>query len=171
VDRVPKVDPAEQVRSLADPIATSLGLEIVRTTLGRAGQRWHLRVDIDRPGPAGVRLEDCETVSRLLESALDEADVLGGSYVLEVSSPGLDRPIVTDDDVRRNSGRRVVVETAEPVAGRRSFRGVLLGLEGGELRVEDDEGGEVRLPRARILKAHQEIDFETSGRGRPGGMV
>ena len=106
-----------------------------------------------------MRLEDCERVSGALEAALDESGVVDDAYVLEVSSPGLDRPIRTDDDIRRNTGRAVVVETREPVDGRRSFRGVLLGADGDALRLREEEG-ETLLPRALIVKAHQEIGFK-----------
>lgn len=149
----------DEIRRLAQPVVTDLGLEIVDTVFGRRGNRWYLRVDIDRAGTRGVRLEDCERVSGALEAALDESGVVDDAYVLEVSSPGLDRPIRTDDDVRRNTGRAVVVETREPVDGRRSFQGVLLGAEGNALRLREATG-EIRVPRSLIVKAHQEIGFK-----------
>lgn len=152
-------DVRSQVVRLAEDLVRPLGLELVDLVYRKQGRRWLLRLDIDRPGPGGVRLEDCETVSRDLGASLDEQDLLKESYVLEVSSPGLDRPIRTDDDVRRNTGRRVVVETDEPVDGRRRFSGVLLGRAADALRLREDKGDEVLIPRPRILKAHQEIGF------------
>lgn len=149
----------DEVRRLARPVVNDLGLEIVDTVFGRRGNRWYLRVDIDRAGATGVRLEDCERVSGALEAALDESGVVDDAYVLEVSSPGLDRPIRTDDDIRRNTGRTVVVETGEPVDGRRSFQGVLVGADRDALRLRED-GGETRVPRSLIVKAHQEIGFK-----------
>jgi ribosome maturation factor RimP len=149
----------DEIRRLAQPVVTDLGLEIVDTVFGRRGSRWYLRVDIDRAGAAGVRLEDCERVSGALGAALEESGVVDDAYVLEVSSPGLDRPIRTDDDIRRNTGRAVVVETRETVDGRRSFRGVLLGSDRDALRLREAEG-ETRVPRSLIVKAHQEIGFK-----------
>lgn len=146
-----------EILRLAAPVVERQGLEIVDVVLRCSGSRWFLRLDIDRTGPAGVGLDECARVSGLVEQVLDEADLMTQSYVLEVSSPGLDRPIRTDDDVRRNTGRRVVVQTHEPLEGRRHFRGILRGLEGEALRLEEDEGKEVLIPRAGILKAHQEI--------------
>jgi ribosome maturation factor RimP len=153
------VEIEEEIRELALPWVRDLGLEIVDAVFRRSGRRWHLRIDIDRPGPDGVRLEDCARVSGAVDRALEEAGIVENAYVLEVSSPGLDRPIRTDDDVRRNTGRSVVVETREPIDGRRRFQGVLLGADRDSLRLREGEG-ETRVPRSRIVKAHQEIGFK-----------
>jgi len=159
VNAVERTALEQLVRRLAGPIVARLGLEIVDAALGRRGQRVHIRLDIDRPGPDGVRIEDCVEVSRALEAALDGADLVGTGYVLEVSSPGIDRPIRTDDDVRRNTGRAVTVETCEPVGGRRSFHGILVGGSPEALRVRQEDE-EIRIPRALIVGARQEIDFK-----------
>ncbi|MDX1389600.1 MAG: ribosome maturation factor RimP, partial [Acidobacteriota bacterium] len=137
-----------------------IGLEVVEVILRRQGRRSRIRIDIDRPGPGGVAIEDCRTVSRTIEGLLDDSDLIPGSYVLEVSSPGLDRPIRTDDDVRRNTGRRVVVTTREPVEGRTTFRGVLLGIDGNDLRLREDDAGEIAISRDGVAAAHQEIAFQ-----------
>ena len=163
-------DLEQTVRRIADPVAAGLGLEIVDTALNRRGPRWHLRLDIDRAGPTGVRLEDCATLSRAVEAALDESNVVGDNYVLDVSSPGIDRPIRSGDDIRRNTGRSVMIETREPFEGRRSFQGVLLGGSEQTLDVRESNGDEFRIPRALIVVARQEIEFKTrsSGRRRSG---
>jgi ribosome maturation factor RimP len=116
-----------------------------------------IRVDIDRAGPQGVSLDDCKRVSRALEAALDVYEPLGSRYVLEVSSPGLDRPIRTADDLRRNRGRRVEVTTSEPFGGRTGLRGVLLESDGTCLRLREDELGELSLPLGQVAFARQEI--------------
>ncbi len=136
-----------------------MGLEIVDLLLRRGGNRWLVRIDIDRPGAPGVGVADCEKLSRAVEKRLDEENLVDQSYVLEVSSPGLNRPIRTDDDVRRNKGRRIVVETLEPVQGRRCFRGVLLGIDGDALRLLEEGEDEIRIPRGGIVRAHQEVPF------------
>lgn len=150
---------ADEIRGMASELARAMGLEVVDLRLRASGRRWLLRVSVDRPGPKGIGIDDCERLSKLLSESLDQADLLAQSYTLEVSSPGLDRPIRTPDDVRRNTGRRVVVETLLPVEGRRSFRGVLLGLDGEAVRLMEEGGAEVRIPRGGILKAQQEATF------------
>jgi ribosome maturation factor RimP len=146
-----------EVRDLAETLARTLGLEVVDVVFHRAGRFTLLRVDIDRPGTPGVTLEDCQRMTEALGPALDAAELVESRYTLEVSSPGLDRPIRTEDDVRRNRGRRVEVEVAVPVAGSRHLTGQLLGMEEGALHVLLDGGEEVRLPRENVVLARQEI--------------
>ncbi len=112
------------LRNLAEKVVEQAGVELVELTLKGSSGRRLLRVDIDRAGPHGVDLADCQGVSHVLGEALDEAGLLETSFVLEVSSPGVDRPIRSEDDYRRNTGRRIVLSTREPIGGRRSFRGV-----------------------------------------------
>jgi ribosome maturation factor RimP len=159
-----------EIRRLAAEVGRTLGLEVVDASFHRAPRGGALRITIDAPGPPGVTIEDCQRFSGAFERILDEQDVIEGGYVLEVSSPGIDRPIETDDDIRRNTGRRVEIATREPVEGSRSFRGVLLGLEGDALRLRSDDGREVSLPRAVVEKARQELDIRPQGKPgkRPG---
>lgn len=151
-----------EVRRLAESLTPTLGVEVVDVVFHRAGRFTLLRVDIDRPGPAGVTLEDCQRMTEALGPALDEAEILESRYNLEISSPGIDRPIRTDDDVRRNAGRRVVVDTVEPVLGRRRLEGELLGLDDGDLRLRLPGGEDVRIPREKVTLARQEASI-----GRP----
>src|SRR5262245_6074444 len=111
--RVRAMTVEEAIRGLAAEAAGALGLEVVEATFHRSPGGGTLRVTIDRPGPSGVGIDDCQRFSGALERLLDERDPIEASYVLEVSSPGLDRPIQTDDDVRRNTGRRLEVEVRE----------------------------------------------------------
>ena len=91
---------------------------------------------------------------------MDRLDLVDHAYTLEVSSPGIDRPIRTADDVRRNTGRMVDVELREPIEGRRRLRGVLLGLDGDRLRVrEGEEEPEVRVPLDLVVRACQHVPF------------
>jgi ribosome maturation factor RimP len=151
-----------EVRRLAESLAPALGVEVVEVVFHRAGRFTLLRIDIDRPGPAGVTLEDCQRLTEALAPALDETSLLESRYNLEISSPGLDRPIRSDDDVRRNAGRRIVVDTSEPVAGRRRLQGDLLGLEEGSLSLRLDGGEVVRIPREKVTLARQDASI-----GRP----
>lgn len=148
-----------ELREWTDRVVRDCGCELVELVYRRGGGRWVLRVDIDRPGTAGVGIEDCQRVSRALEEVLDERDLIQGSYHLEVSSPGIDRPIRTADDVRRNAGRPVTVRFAGEDGGDRTVEGTLRGLEDGELVVVEDGGGEVRIPMDRITLAHQQLPF------------
>ena len=160
----------ERIRSevlrLAESLASGFGLEVVEVVFHRAGRYTLLRVDIDRPGTPGVTLEDCQRLTEALGPALDETGLLESQYNLEISSPGIDRPIRTDDDVRRNRGRRVAVELKTPLAGKHHLAGELLGVEDGELRVLLDGGEEARIARENVVLARQEMSLS---RGKERG--
>jgi ribosome maturation factor RimP len=159
----------EELRTLVTSMAARWGLELVDLKLKGGHGKSLLRVDLDRPGPRGVTLEECQEVSHALGAALENGDVLPGAYTLEVSSPGLDRPIRTPEDVRRNTGRRVIVRTAEPIDGATSFSGVLLGLDDGLLRLRTGDETEVQIPFAAVTHARQEVEFQESHRRRGTG--
>lgn len=159
----------DELRSLASGLAARWGLELVDLKLRRAGGRSLLRVDLDRAGPQGVTIEECQQVSHALGAALEHNDLLSENYVLEVSSPGLDRPIRTPEDVRRNTGRRVVVRTSEPIDGETSFCGVLLGLDEDVLRLRTGDEHEVRIPFSMVTHARQEVEFQHAHRRRGAG--
>ena len=146
----------EQLERVAARVVGEVGLELVALTLRGSSKKRVLRLDIDRAGPGGVRLEDCQLVSGHVGAALEEDDLIQGSYFLEVSSPGIDRPIRTDDDIRRNTGRRVQIETNEPFEGRKMFAGVLVGGAADWLELRIDDETVLRIPRDRIRIAHQE---------------
>jgi ribosome maturation factor RimP len=148
---------AERLRPLVARVVESMGLELVDLVLrGSRGSRL-LRVDIDRAGVPGVDVGDCQRASREIGAALDQADPIPSHYTLEVSSPGIDRPIRTPDDIRRNAGRRVVVRATVGTDSQRAYRGRLVGHEEGCLVVSDDREGEVRIPLGQLLDARQEV--------------
>jgi ribosome maturation factor RimP len=149
----------EAIRALAAEVAAEAGVEVVDLELKRAPKRWCLRLDIDRAGPRGVGLDDCQRVSRDLEAEMDRLDLMDHAYTLEVSSPGIDRPIRTADDIRRNTGRMVDLELREPLEGRRCLSGLLLGLEGGRMRVREGDESEVLVPLELVLRACQHVPF------------
>jgi len=138
----------------------ALGFEFVE--LERAGSRARpiLRVRIDRPNAEpghGVTLDDCASVSRRLEAFLDEAQPVGERYVLEVSSPGVERPLVRSRDFERLAGREVVLVGQAPLhGGSRRVQGVLLGLDAAEaeIRLRLEHGEVVDIPRASVARAH-----------------
>ena len=138
----------------------ALGYELVEVHWGGSGRRPSLRVRVDRPGSTaghGVSVDDCAKVSRALEPWLDERADLPDRYVLEVSSPGVDRPLLKDRDYERFRGERVAIKGREVLAGRaRRLEGELLGLEGdgGAVRLRLPDGDEVSIPRDQVAGAN-----------------
>ena len=123
-----------------------------------------LRVLIDRPGPAGsaqesVSVDDCANVSRDLSAIFDVEEVVAASYTLEVSSPGLDRPLRRADDYARFAGRRAKLVMREPVDGQSYFKGLLGGLDGTDVLIDAEDGRRHRVPLAVITRAHLEVEF------------
>ena len=147
------------LREVAQRVVEQTGLELVELSLRGSSRRRLLRVDIDRPGPQGVDIDDCQRVSGALGEILENDELLDDSYVLEVSSPGLDRPIVTADDFRRNTGRRVVVRTRASVGGKREWKGILRSLADEQVQLQDDEIGEVTIGVDNIESARQDVGF------------
>ena len=149
----------EELAELLGPVVESEGLELVELVLRGGGGIRTLRLDVDRAGARGVGLEDCQRLSRAVEAKLEETDPIPSKYVLEVSSPGVGRPIRSRDDIRRNTGRRVVVTTAEPVEGSCSHTGLLLGSDGGDLLLQEEGEHRVRIPLAGVVRAFQELEL------------
>jgi ribosome maturation factor RimP len=157
-----RIDVVTRVTELAEPLATSLGLELVEVEYKSEGGRMVLRLFIDRDG--GVTLDDCAAVSRELAEILDVEDFIRGRYSLEVSSPGLDRPLKKQSDYTRFVGRLVKIRTFELLpddAGnkRKTFTGELLGLEGGVVRLKLKEGQTAGVPLEKVAKANLEFEF------------
>jgi ribosome maturation factor RimP len=160
--------PLNRIRELAARIAGSYGLEIFDVELRREGGQQVLRVTLDRPGPSAtaeesVSLDDCTRVAEELSATLDvvEPGELGpiGSYTLEVSSPGLDRPLRHADDYRRFAGRWAKIVTSEPVARQTAFAGRVKGVEGDEVLFESEGRKLVRLPLRLIARARLDVEF------------
>lgn len=157
--------PLERVRDAAARVAASYGLDIYDVELRREGGQQVLRVVLDRPGPnrtaeESVSLDDCARVSEELSAILDVEDVVPTDrYTLEVSSPGLDRPLRTADDYRRFSGRRAKIVVSEPVARQTAFAGRVLGVEGDDVLFESEGGKQVHLPLRLITRARLDVEF------------
>ncbi|MCA9527583.1 MAG: ribosome maturation factor RimP [Myxococcales bacterium] len=145
-----------KVRSIAVPVVEGLGLSLVGVELAQEGTRIVLWVYID--GPEGVTIDDCARVSPELSAALDVDDPIPTAYDLRVSSPGLDRPLMSDADFRRFIGREAQIQLSSPIGGRRRFTGVILGAEESvQIRCTD---GEHQVPVEAIQKARLCIDLE-----------
>jgi ribosome maturation factor RimP len=157
-------DVVGQVRSIADRVAASYGLEIFDVQFRREAGGMVLRIQIDRPGPAAtaqesVSVEDCAHVSRELSAILDVEDVVPSAYTLEVSSPGLDRPLRHADDYRRFTGRRAKLVMRQPVDGQSFFKGTLAGLDEGHVLIDADDRARHRVPIGAITRANLEVEF------------
>jgi len=142
-----------EISGLLEPSVTALGFELVSVELVGSGNDRTLRVYIDHPD--GITVDDCADVSRQVSAVLDVEDPISGAYVLEVSSPGLDRPLVKPADFERFAGLLVKVRTREPVLGRKNFTGLLTEAAGDNVVVEvDGEPYEISLAnieRARLV--------------------
>jgi ribosome maturation factor RimP len=147
----------ERVRALAEPILADRELELVEVEFQRETQGWILRLYMDRPG--GVTLDDCQAVSQELGDHLDVAEIIEYPYHLEVSSPGLDRPLTRDADFVRFAGKAARIVTRDPIQGQRNFRGRLAGLMDGAVLLDLAEGRQARIPRDLIAKARLEIEL------------
>ncbi|MDI6894584.1 MAG: ribosome maturation factor RimP [Bacillota bacterium] len=140
-----------EVAGMARQVAAPMGLSVVDVEFSPRGRRSLLRVILDRPG--GILLDECARVSEELSHMLDAADLIPGTYVLEVSSPGLDRVLRRDEEFAIFRGRRVAVHTYAPVQGQKRLEGTLLGLEEDGVHLEMD-GQEVLVPRQQVARVH-----------------
>jgi ribosome maturation factor RimP len=165
---------AEQARRLLEPIIDREGFELVEVEWGREGSAWVLRLFVDRQG--GVTIDHCQELSRIVETVLDVEDLIEPAYNLEVSSPGVERPLRKPRDFDRFAGQRAHVKTYGPVesepppapgvaaaAPRKNWTGTLRGFKDGAVEIEVD-GVLHRIPHDKIAKAHLEYDFEADVR-------
>jgi ribosome maturation factor RimP len=170
--QVSAADTQGKVRAIAERVAASRGLEIFDVLFRREPRGWVLRIYLDKPGApvrsgragggvAGesVTIEDCQGVSNEVSAILDVEDVVGVKFVLEVSSPGLDRPLRRLDDYRRFAGCLAKLVLSRAVDGQMHLRGRLQGVENDEVLVVDDRGRPRRVPFAVIVRAQLEVEF------------
>lgn len=141
----------QRICDLLEPSVTGLGYELVGVELERSGSRPVLRVFLDHD--AGITIGDCETASRQIGAVLEVEDPVPDSWMLEVSSPGLDRPLLRSDHFVRFAGRPVRLRTTEPLDGRRGWKGRLVGCREGNVVVRED-GEERLIPLGLIGKAN-----------------
>ena len=153
----------EEVRELAGPLAVEEGLELVDVEFVVQGGRRTIRVLLDRPG--GVRVADCARFSRLLSDRLEMNQTVAGPYFLEVSSPGIDRPIRTLEAVSRFAGKRAALTTTVAHDGRRRYEGELLGPSEGRAGIRTEEGTEHWFPWAEVKTVHLVGDHWGAARG------
>jgi ribosome maturation factor RimP len=146
-----------RVRRLAEPLLAERGLDLVEVEFRRETHGWVLRLYMDKPG--GITLEDCQRVSEELSDHLDVEDFIDHPYHLEVSSPGLDRPLTRPADYLRFTGQAARIATRERVEGRHNFQGRLAGLQDEAVLLDLPEGGRASIPLELILRARLEPEL------------
>ena len=152
------------ISQLIEPSLAAMGYRVVRVVL-TSGRRTTLQVMAERVDEMPMTVDDCAMISQSVSALLDVADPIPGAYTLEISSPGLDRPLTRAEDYVRFSGYEVRIELNTSVEGRKRFRGRLLGTADGQARLAT-EAGELRLPLAAIAKAKLIITEDLLARSR-----
>ena len=146
----------ERVQELLTPYLSEHGIELVEITYKRMQEGMTLRLLVDTP--AGVRMDECEALNNFLSESLDRENVIEEHYLIEVSSPGLDRPMKTDRDFERNLGKDIEVTTYEAIDGRKTHEGRFVGMSKEEIVMERG-GVSVVIPRNKIALARQKLEF------------
>ena len=146
----------DRVRAVANSILISEGMELVEVEYRREPVGWVLRLTIDKEG--GVTLDDCTRISQEMGRSLDIEDLIFNPYHLEISSPGLDRPLKNERDFIRFSERHIRVKTIDPIGKQKSFKGKLRKCLEGRIEMEMD-GGIVEIPLSNIARANLEVEF------------
>lgn len=160
-----KENVTEKAWQIAEPILRNEGLELVDVEYAREGDHWVLRLTIDKPESApgqGVGIDDCQRASHAVETALDVEDVVPHEYSLEVSSPGIERPLTKPEHFKRFVGSKVRIKTFGPLFDppRKSFSGVLVSFQDEVAEVEVEGTGRFKIPRKDIAKANLQADWE-----------
>jgi len=148
----------ERVRSVARRVTDDRAFELVEVEVKRAAGGQLVRLYVDKQG--GIGLDDLQSVSEEVSAILDAEDPIEGHYTLEVSSPGLDRPLRSEDDYRRFAGRLARLSSYEPVDGRRHWTGRIVSCENGVVSLDLEKGGgEARVPLAKVSHGRLEVEF------------
>lgn len=147
----------KKVEALLAPIIEANKVELADVEFVKEGQNWYLRIYIEKDG--GVTIDDCEVVSRAIEKVIDEKDPIEQAYILEVSSPGIDRPLKKDADFVKYAGEVVDVKLYKAIEKQKEFQGKLKGLEGTVVTIIDDDGKEVSFERKDIASIRLAVLF------------
>lgn len=143
-----------RIEDIVSPTIVGMGFELVRVALSKGGT---LQLMIEPADGRPMDVEDCATLSRALSAVLDVEDPIPSAYTLEVSSPGIDRPLTREKDYVRWAGHLARLETTQPIEGRRRFKGTLLGFENGTVRLRLEDGKEADVPLSEISRAKLEL--------------
>jgi ribosome maturation factor RimP len=158
------LEPLTQIRAIAERVTAERGLTVWDIQSRREAVGHVVRIIIDRPGPAAtpedsVSIQDCEQVNREISTILDVEDPLPFAYTLEVSSPGLTRPLRDASDYERFAGRLAKVVVSEAVDNQKAFEGRLRGVENGDVLLETSNGRMHRLPMRLLTRGRLEVEF------------
>ncbi len=146
----------ESIEELVTPLINENRLELVDVEYKKEGKNWFLRIFIDKEG--GIMVDDCTRVSRQIEDLIEVEEVVPSSYILEVSSPGLDRPLKKEEDFLRFRGKRAHVTTYTPIHQQKNFKGTIQDFQKDVLFLQIDHQ-HVEIPKNQIAKARLEIEF------------
>jgi len=147
----------QAVGRIIERVAEREGLELVHWEAVGPRNNFVLRIYIDKPG--GVSHSDCEVVSNQVGTLLDVEDLISNRYILEVSSPGIERGLYKRSDYERFAGSRIRVKASEAIDGQRNFRGKLIGLVGDLVSLDADGRGQIEIPYEKIVRANIEYEF------------
>ena len=146
-----------KVRALLTQVIEETGVELVDIEFAKEGQNWYLRIYIDKSN--GITIDDCEKISRIAEKVLDEKDIIEQAYILEVSSPGIDRPLKTDKDFEKFVGEIVDIKLYKAINKKKEFQGELKGLEGTIVTIIEETGEELSFERKDIASIRLAVLF------------
>ena len=147
----------QKTEELITPFVEDKGFELVDVEYVKEGGNWYLRAYIDKPG--GITVDDCEVISRSLSDKLDEEDFIEGAYILEVSSPGLGRPLKKEKDFVRNMGQEVELRTYSAIEKQKEFRGILDAYDKSSITLEVEEGEKLVFDRSNVALVRLAFDF------------
>ena len=147
----------QQTENLLEPIVTGFGFELVDVEYVKEAGTWYLRAYIDKPG--GITVDDCEAVSRKFSDILDEKDYIEDTYIFEVSSPGLGRPLKKDKDFQRNLGEEVEVRTYRAIEKQKEFTGVLQAFDKDSVTIIYEDHTTQTFLRSEIALIRLALDF------------
>lgn len=148
----------DKIAQLVEPALNAKGVELVDLTYRREPVGWVLRVFIEKPG--GINLGDCQTWSDEIGRLLDEHNLIATSYTLEVSSPGINRPLKKKRDFEKFAGEKIQVKLFAPLSGRRHFTGILRGMRANNILVEETTQTMAEIPFADIAQARLDRDIK-----------
>ena len=147
----------KQTEELLEPIVTGFGFELVDVEYVKEAGTWYLRASIDKPG--GITVDDCEAVSRKFSDVLDEKDYIEDTYIFEVSSPGLGRPLKKDKDFQRSLGEEVEIRTYRPIDRQKEFVGELKAYDKESVTIVYEDDTEQTFQRQEIALIRLALDF------------
>lgn len=147
----------KKVLEIVEPIVAEKELELADLEFVKEGPNWYLRVYIDKEG--GVTIEDCETVSRVLEKKLDEKDPIEQAYILEVSSPGIDRPLKKPEHFQKYIGEVIDIKLYKPLDGKKEYQGELKQFDNGVITIIQEDGKEMQFVQKETASVRLAVIF------------